>query len=300
MRGDVTVVDEKLASPGLPAGLDLLRPVHPFDLGQTLDSGQVFHWERARVSGIDGFAGCIGESPPRFVAQDEDGALLVPAPDAEEVFRYLGLDHDMPAIQATFPGDDAFLAEAIAFCPGIRLIRQPLWECLATFITSSLKQVAHIRAISLEIRRRWGVPREACGMTAYSYPAPEVLAEAGEEALRTCALGYRAKSLHRAAAAIAGGEIDLQQVASCDDVDVARAELMRLHGVGEKIANCVLLFGCGRWETFPIDVWIERVLRRGYRKRLRGARLQGWAEDYFGPHAGYAQQYLFHFARKTF
>jgi N-glycosylase/DNA lyase len=74
---------------------------------------------------------------------------------------------------------------------------------------------------------------------------------------------------------------------------------MRLHGVGEKIANCALLFGAGRWEAFPIDVWIERILRQLYRKRVKGAKLHAWAGRHFGPHAGYAQQYLFHFARKT-
>ena len=74
---------------------------------------------------------------------------------------------------------------------------------------------------------------------------------------------------------------------------------MQLHGVGEKIANCALLFGAGRWGAFPIDVWIERILREHYRKRLKGAKLQAWAVKYFGGNAGYAQQYLFHFARKT-
>ena len=81
--------------------------------------------------------------------------------------------------------------------------------------------------------------------------------------------------------------------------DEARERLTGLHGVGDKIANCVLLFGCGHWGTFPIDVWIERVLRTQYRKRVKGAKLQTWAMKHFGPNAGYAQQYLFHFARKT-
>ena len=74
---------------------------------------------------------------------------------------------------------------------------------------------------------------------------------------------------------------------------------MQLHGVGEKIANCALLFSAGQWGAFPIDVWIERILREHYRKRVKGARLQQWAVKHFGPNAGYAQQYLFHFARKT-
>ena len=121
----------------------------------------------------------------------------------------------------------------------------------------------------------------------------------GEDNLRKCALGYRAKSLDLAAKAIASGEINLsaveKELSECD----ARVELTRLHGVGEKIANCALLFGTGRWGAFPIDVWIERILREHYRKRLKGDRLQACAVKYFGRNAGYAQQYLFHFARKT-
>ena len=93
-------------------------------------------------------------------------------------------------------------------------------------------------------------------------------------------------------------EVDLESLsglAASEAVD----ELTRLHGVGEKIAHCALLFGNQRWEMFPIDVWIERVLRKPYRKRIKGAKLQKWAMEYFGCNAGYAQQYLFHFARKS-
>src|SRR5690606_25903957 len=117
--------------------------------------------------------------------------------------------------------------------------------------------------------------------------------------LRCCALGYRAKSLHLAARAVASGEIDLAAVEREPSLERAREELMRLHGVGGKIAHCALLFGAGRWDAFPIDVWMERILREHYRKRLNGPKLQAWAGRHFGPHAGYAQQYLFHFARKT-
>ncbi len=270
-----------------------------FSLRDTLKSGQVFHWEPFRLGDLEGYAGCLGEGPPAFVAQQADGAVFTLAADVTKVRRYFGLDQSLSAIHATFPESDPVLREAIAFCPGIRVARQPLWECLATFITSSLKQVAHIRAMSLSLRERFGEPRELAGRRLYTYPAPAALAEAGEEALRACALGYRAKSLHLAARSVACGDIDLAAVEAEPSLEEARAALMGLHGVGDKIANCALLFGAGRWDAFPIDVWMERILHQLYRKRLRGAKLQHWAERHFGPHAGYAQQYLFHFARKT-
>ena len=266
--------------------MESFQSEHPFSLADTLKSGQLFHWEPLRREGIDGFAGCIGSAPPSWIAQTGADEAVLDGPD-------VGAIHD------SFPRDDEVLAEAMAYCPGIRLARQPLWECLATFITSSLKQVAHIRAISLSIRSSYGIEFELDGKSFYTYPSPEVMQSVGEDNLRKCALGYRAKSLDLAAKAIAAGEIDLSAVENELSEDDARAELTRLHGVGEKIANCALLFGTGRWGAFPIDVWIERILREHYRKRLKGDRLQAWAVKYFGRNAGYAQQYLFHFARKT-
>ncbi len=272
---------------------------HPFSLGDTLKSGQLFHWEPLELEGIPGYAGCIGESEPSWIAQISESEVVIEGPDSAEVVRYFGLDQDLARIHATFPKGDEVLEAAIAYCPGIRLARQPLWECLATFITSSLKQVTHIRAISLALRERYGVEYQLNGKSFYSYPDPESIAAAGEVELRKCALGYRAKSLDLAARALLAGEVDLKAVEFELSEASARAELMRLHGVGEKIANCALLFGTGRWGAFPIDVWIERILRDHYRKRLKGDRLQAWAVNYFGENAGYAQQYLFHFARKT-
>lgn len=270
-----------------------------FSLRDTLKSGQIFHWEGIEIDGVAGFAGCIGEGPPAFVCQDEHGLVRTYGGDLARVSRYFGLDHSAASVRAVFPNKDAILGEAIAFCPGIRVARQPLWECLATFITSSLKQVAQIRAMSMKLRSRFGERHELGGIEFFTYPTPAAIAAAGEVALRECGLGYRAKSLHLAAKAIASGEFDLAAVEAETSLARAREQLLTLHGVGDKIANCALLFGAGHWDAFPIDVWIERILRDLYRKRLKGAKLQAWAEKHFGPHAGYAQQYLFHFARKT-
>ena len=270
-----------------------------FSLRETLKSGQLFHWEKFSIGELDGFAGCIGDASPSFIAQRDSGEVLSFSSDRERVARYFGLDHRIGEIHATFPTLDPVLTAAIAYCHGIRIARQPTWECLATFITSSLKQVTHIRAISMTLRQRYGVAHRLGDHTFYAYPDPAALAAAGEEALRHCSLGYRAKSLHLAASAIASGAIDLDAIEHEHSLALARERLMQLHGVGEKIANCALLFSAGQWGAFPIDVWIERILREHYRKRVKGARLQQWAVKHFGPNAGYAQQYLFHFARKT-
>lgn len=282
-----------------PPGLVEIPYEGVFSLGDTLKSGQLFHWERAVLDDCAGYAGCLGSGGPSFITQTEEGAVYGLPDDGVVLSRYFGLDHAIESIHGTFPHGDSVLAEAIAYCPGIRLARQPMWECLATFITSSLKQVAHIRAISMKLRSRYGEAHELAGQTFYSYPEPEALAKAGEDALRECSLGYRAKSLHLAAEAIVSGKFDLEAMENEEDPEKVMASLLELHGVGEKIANCVLLFSGGFHGAFPIDVWIERILREHYRKRVRGHKLQKWAVDYFGENAGYAQQYLFHFARKT-
>ena len=265
-----------------------------FDLEATLGCGQVFHWVREGA----GWLGAVGGAA--LYVEQRGGGLLVPAGMEERAARYLALDHPLAEMCATFP-DDPAMAEAARFCCGMRIVRQPAWECVATFITSSMKQVAHIAQISHTLRRRFGVRLEWNGREVFDYPVPEALARLSEADLRACALGFRAKNLLGAARMIAGGEVDLAQVAEMDDA-AARTELCRLPGVGEKVANCALLFGFGRLRAFPIDVWIERVLRALYFKRKRkvtAQRLREFSADYFGPFGGYAQQYLFHHARKT-
>jgi N-glycosylase/DNA lyase len=265
-----------------------------FNLKLTLESGQVFHW----VPDGNGFCGLIGTTPVRVEQQGE--SLLVRKGAEELVAHYFALDHPLDEIYETFP-EDAAMQDALTFCRGIRIIRQPLWECLATFITSAMKQVKHIQQMSHALRERFGEPVELeNGQTLFAYPTPERLAETSEKELRECGLGFRAKNLLGSAQMVAAGVIDLEAIRGMDDAE-ALAELCRLPGVGAKIANCALLFGYERVKAFPIDVWIERVLRQIYFQKKRNVtvkRLTEFSASYFGPYGGYAQQYLFHHARK--
>jgi N-glycosylase/DNA lyase len=214
--------------------------------------------------------------------------------------HYFALDHPLAEIYATFPSDPA-MAAALAYGRGMRIVRQPAWECVATFITSSMKQVAHIAQISHTLRRRFGERVEIEGRELFAYPSPEALARLDEADLRACALGYRAKNLLGAARLVAEGKVDLLAVAGMGDT-AAHAGLCRLPGVGNKVANCALLFGFERLRAFPIDVWIERVLRTIYfprKRKVTAKRLREFSASYFGSYGGYAQQYLFHHARKT-
>jgi N-glycosylase/DNA lyase len=265
------------------------------DLAQSLNSGQVFHWTQLGK----GFVGAIDQDP--CYLEQSGNQLLVSSSLISQARRYLALDHRIDEIHRTFP-DDSTLGAAVRYASGIRILRQPIWECLATFLTSALKQVAHIRSISLLIRERYGRRLEVAGTSVFSYPGPEILAGLTLEDLRACRLGFRAANLLAAARMVAGDETDLNSLAKLPS-DEIRAALCRFPGVGDKIANCVLLFAFGRLEVMPIDVWIARVLKEKYfpkKSKLRPADLAKFCQQYFGPYAGYAQQYLFHHWRLTY
>jgi N-glycosylase/DNA lyase len=265
------------------------------DLAKTLNSGQVFHWTQHGK----GFVGAIDQKP--CYLEQSGNQLLVSSDLISQARRYLALDHRIDEIHGTFPNDPT-LSAAARYGAGIRILRQPVWECLATFLTSALKQVAHIRSISLMVRERYGRNLEVAGTTVFSYPGADVLARLTLDDLRACRLGFRAANLLAAARIVAGGEIDLNGLTKLSS-DEIRTVLCRFPGVGDKIANCVLLFAFGRLEVMPIDVWIARVLREKYfpeKSKLRPADLAEFCGQYFGPYAGYAQQYLFHHWRLTY
>ena len=263
------------------------------NLRATLECGQVFHW----TEGPDGaWEGVVGDH--LAVVREADRRLSVLEGDAEELGHYFALDHDLEAIYAGFPAD-ATMRAALDFCRGLRIIRQPAWECLATFITSSMKQVAHIRQMSFALRARFG--RAVRGTDLHAYPEPAQLAAAGEADLRACGLGYRAKNLRATAQRVASGEADLESWRNLND-PALRDALCTLPGVGRKVANCVMLFGYGRLGAFPVDTWIARIMRKNYwrgRGKPTPLALERRLAGRFGPHAGYAQQYLFHHARMT-
>jgi 3-methyladenine DNA glycosylase/8-oxoguanine DNA glycosylase len=274
-----------------------------FDLAKTLDSGQVFHWEKIGK----GFVGTIGDCA---IYIEQRGNVLTgwntggkldgfkPSSLRRLVMNYLALDHPLADICASFPNDPIMNA-ARQFCRGLRIIRQPKWECLATFICSSMKQVAHIRQISLALRRRFGSQRTVGDHPVYTFPPAQRIARASENDLRECALGYRAKNLLATARLVSSGKANLEAWAALSDADL-RKELCALPGVGAKVANCVMLFAYERLRAFPIDVWIERTLKQQYfprNKKVTTLRLREFSDAYFGEHSGYAQQYLFHHAR---
>ncbi len=272
-------------------------PVQDYDLAATLASGQVFRWRPIE----SGWAGVVGSHWVRLEQAQNgiaaEGAQAVP--DWEWLSTYLQTEVHLGSVLKTFP-DDAPMRAAVSACRGLRLLRQDPWECLASFILSSTKQIVQIQQVVAGVCACFGPPVAVPpGHPPESgFPSASRLAEATEKELRACKMGFRAPYLLAAARKIAGGQLDLRALQDMPMIR-ARSELMELPGVGRKIADCVLLFAYGFHSAFPVDVWVMKGLRELYfeRKDIKLKQLQCFAETHFGVNAGYAQQYLFHYMR---
>lgn len=225
--------------------------------------------------------------------------MAEPQPDWTWLGNTLQVHVDLSAVIASFPPDPA-LRDAVAACPGLRLLRQEPWECLASFMLSATKQIVQIRQIVATLCERFGDPVAVPPghEPAYAFPRAEQLAVLTERDLRDCKAGFRAPRLLAASRAVAEGRLDLDGLARLP-LEEARARLMALAGVGRKIADCVLLFAAGFDQVFPIDVWVLRGLRELYfpGRQPAPAEIRHFSETHFGPYGGHAQQYLFHYLR---
>jgi N-glycosylase/DNA lyase len=276
---------------------EFLIPVRDYDLAATLDSGQAFRWQCQESV----WTGVIGPRWVRLrpVAAGIQAETIGPAADWEWLTHYLQSHLDLAEVIQTFPSDAA-MQSALAACRGLRLLRQDPWECLASFMLSSTKQIVQIRQIIALLCERHGTPIESHrqGSPVFAFPTPAQIARLDEAQLRACKMGFRAPNLLAAARQIEQGSIDLERLRALP-LSEARTELMKLRGVGGKIADCVLLFAYGFNAAFPVDVWIKKALQELYfpRRRASEKRLQHFAATHFGAHGGYAQQYLFHYMR---
>lgn len=276
----------------------VLIPVRDYDLAATLTSGQAFRWRtpdgQRWQSVIHGRWVEVRWTPDGIA-----GRTAVSQSNWEWLTHYLQTGVDLGAVVRTFPPDASMMA-AVGACRGLRLLRQDPWECLVSFICSSTKQIVQIQQIIDLLCDRFGeaVPVPPGEPAARAFPTPARLASATEAELRACKMGFRAPYVLAAARAANQGRLnlDIPGALPCSN---ARQILEELPGVGPKIANCVLLFAYGYQEAFPVDVWVMKALRQLYfpKRRPSPARLRIFVDTYFGPNAGYAQQYLFHYMR---
>jgi N-glycosylase/DNA lyase len=260
----------------------------PFDLNLTLGCGQVFRWARDE----DWWTGVVGEKVIRI--RQDGRSLTFYGADPSFITDYFHLDGDLPAILAQIDRDD-LMHETIRRNTGLRIIRQPAWECLASYICATYANIPGIKKRISLLSRRFGKPVYSGDKIFYSFPTPESLADSLPGDLQSCSVGYRASFLSETSRIVAGLP-DWEESVRVLSYDDARRDLLALKGVGKKVADCVLLFAFQRYEAFPVDVWIERIMKHCYGrgKELKNyEQIAGLGRQLFGQYAGYAQEYLF-------
>lgn len=282
----------------------MLDHLDHFDIKQILESGQVFRYEQLSEHS---YLLIAKQRLIKITQQPEATSVIfhhIHSGEIEEIWQpYFDLNTDYKEITRVLSQKDEFMAKAIAFGKGIRILKQDPWEMLISFIISQNKGIPHIRKCIEQISESFGTPiyedyhQERC---AYAFPTPQQLAQASSEALRSCKVGFRAPYIIDACQKIITGEIVLSELYVMSREE-AKEKLMTIKGVGPKVADCILLFAYGKAEVFPTDVWIKRVIEgvyfKGEEKKLE--EIQQFASGYFGTLAGYAQQYIFYYGREN-
>lgn len=258
-----------------------IEGIRDLDLAQTLDCGQSFRWEEC-----DG--AFRGIAFGREVTMRLDGDVLSIDNCSEEDFEkiwkpYLDLDLDYGAVRESISALHPVLSDAARYAPGIRILRQEPWEALCTFIISQNNNIKRIKGIVSRLCQSFGEPVGS----GYGFPTAECLASLEPDDLAEIRAGFRNKYIIDGARKVASGEVNLEACRTLP-YEQARAELMKIKGVGAKVADCALLFGLHRVEAFPVDVWMKRAMEKLF---------ADMSPDDFGEYAGIAQQYIFHYSR---
>jgi N-glycosylase/DNA lyase len=266
-----------------------------FSLDRTLNCGQVFRWERSD----DGWwIGVVGDRVIRI--RQEDKRLTFKGAPSSFIKNYFSLDLDLQPVLKSIDRDP-FIHTAINRCAGLRLIQQPKWECLISYICSTNSNIPMIRRRIATIAQLFGKEIDFEDTTYFSFPDPSTISCSGRHAITECKLGYRAPYVLDTACKIADLKNWEDSITALPYED-ARRQLMKLSGVGPKAADCILLFAFQKYEAFPVDVWIRRIMHHNYIKDLNTSsaltageydEIRRFAKSHFGEYCGYAQEYLY-------
>ena len=277
-----------------------------FNLDLTLRCGQTFRWSKQN----DWWYGVVMEKV--FKVRQINNGLIFQNVDINYLKDYFRLNEDMNKIISEI-SKDQHIKKAVATYEGLRILNQKKWECLISFICATYKNIPAIKQMLSRLSKKFGDKMTFNGRTFFSFPKARVLSETTIKELVKCGLGYRAKYVLETAKTISNGHFDLENLHK-KSYERARAELLTLPGVGLKVADCVLLFSLNKLESFPVDVWIKRILvkyysnhfDKGFIKNIMLKNqitkkeyncLNSFGRNYFGKYAGYAQEYLYHFER---
>lgn len=276
----------------------ILEQVSDFELSNVFDCGQCFRWDRVSENSYIGVA--CGKA--LLVEKASDSIILhrTSMEDFDKIWRaYFDFERDYTDIKNTLC-NDAVLKEAVSFGKGIRILNQEPFEALISFIISASNNIPRIKGIITRLCENFGEEISYMDKTYYTFPTAERLAKETPESLSVIRAGFRDKYIIDAATKVYNGEICLESIRLMTTVD-AKAELMKINGVGNKVADCALLFGFGKCDCFPTDVWIKRIMEHCYfgGEETSIKSILQYAEANFGGLGGFAQQYLFYWAREN-
>jgi N-glycosylase/DNA lyase len=286
------------------------RSATPFKLNHTLQCGQLFRWERN-----SNYWYGVAEEKIIKIKQSDDILQFQIFPnetDSKFLRHYFRLDDNLPHIRSHIEKDET-IKKAIHSLYGLRIVRQEPWECLVSYLCATYKNIPAIKKMIQKLSEKFGEKIEFENPNFYTFPKPYDLAKASLQELKNCGLGFRANYVLENAKIVENGDFDLEALRKMD-YDKAKQELLSLPGVGNKVADCILLFSLDKLEAFPVDVWIKRAILEFYPKSFNPEfiekvskknsltaneymKISEFGRKYFGAYAGYAQEYLFHWKR---
>lgn len=276
----------------------LIENITDFTLSDTFDCGQCFRFNPA------GNGGYIGTAYGKTVRITQSSNTLTLHNTSEDDFKniwcgFLDLDRDYGKIKESLTkSNDKVMDYAITYGGGIRILKQDLWETIVSFIISASNNIPRIKKIIESLCSNFGIAHIYEGQTYYSFPDAKTIAALQPEELDIIKAGFRTKYILSTAKAVANGEFELDSLYEMNTPD-AKRELLKLNGVGNKVADCITLFALNRFDSFPVDVWIKRIMEYCYfgNKPQQIPIITQFANDRFGDLGGIAQQYLFYYAR---
>lgn len=279
-------------------GNTILSEYDSFSIADTLECGQCFRYSKIN----DKYYTVIAFGKVLRVKERDDSIIFYNTTTEEFKIiweKYFDLNRDYNNIKNNISLNDEVIQKSVGFAPGIRILNQDFFECLISFIISQNRKIPMIMATIKNISKRYGqYLGNIEGEDYYSFPTVNELFNATEEELMECKAGFRAKYIVDAVKKVYEGIVDFNRFKNMETEKV-RENLMEIKGVGPKVADCVLLFSCGRGEVFPTDVWVKRIMAYFYFDNRETAikEIHLKAEKSYGQYAGFAQQYLFYYAR---
>jgi len=259
----------------------------PFDPVHTFECGQCFRWN----CGPDGIYVGVAEGRLCRVSGRE---IICEDKDFDFWSNYFSFDTDYNKICNTLISKDEGLKKCIEFGNGIRILKQDVWETIISFIISANNNIPRIKRIIESLCLNFGERLTSNNIVYYSFPSPQRMAALSKEDLAVLRVGYRDEYILDAATKVAKKEIDIAALHTMSDKE-AKAELMKIKGVGGKVADCIMLFALGRFSVFPTDVWIKKILTEVY--GVSDKDIPTFVSQKYGDYAGFAQQYLYYYYR---